>query len=193
MAGSVGHEATAGATNVRSEGPSTQLERILADDETLLWCGTPYRRAWYFSSLVAGPLAILALVLGVGGAFATFAWLSGDVTLVGAAKILAAVWFGLSVLASGATLAQLRHLEYAVTDRRVIKFGGIVGRDATTVAVGDIQDVEAGAGLLTKLFGAGGVTLKAPGGPSSGLALMSIENHRDVQKLILDARETTGD
>lgn len=202
MAGSVGHEAAAGTSDVSSEGPSPEMRRLLRDDESLLWRGTPDRRAMVFSALVGAPFAIGVLVFGVGGLFAGFAWAAGDVTMMGAAKILGGVWLGLSVLAAVGTLAQIRHLEYAVTDQRVIEFGGIIGRDASTVRLEDVQDLEAGAGIMTKMFGVGGVSVDVPGGggpgtgqseANSGIDFMYIEDHRDVQNLIADARKGVGD
>lgn len=205
MVESVSHGTEGAAQAVRPQGPSSLLQRNLRDEETLLWHGTPQRRAWYVSTFVATPIGLLVFVGLVGGAFAGFAVADGAITILGAVKILGGIWLGLAGLAILAQIQMLRHLEYTVTDQRLIKLGGVVGRDVSTVRLEDIRDVEANAGIWKKLFGVGGIRIKVPGGSQGGAAMagaqdrgsaanagidmVGLEGHRDVRDTIEEARK----
>lgn len=188
MEGSLARE-TPRTHETSSDRASPELRRLLRDDETLHWSGTPEPRAWFFGALVGSALLVTLLVASFGGIWALATVADGIVTPVQAATILGKAWLGLTTFVAVLIVGQLRHLEYAVTDERVIKFSGIVGKDASIVDLEDVTDVEAAAGFSTKLLGVGGVDLQVPGSDDSGLTMGGIEDHRTVRGLIEDARE----
>lgn len=174
-------------------GASPDLERVLAAGEKLRWHGAPDRRSFVVGYLASGiPLLFFAgpfvfaptlfalLMLGIS-LDAGAAYLVGSV-LTAAVVSLVVVFGGVYLIASRAC----DHLEYAVTDQRLIRFGGIVGRDYSTVDWANVEDFEVNVGLIDGRYDTG--SLKAITAGSGGVTFSTVRNPYDVLDTIESAR-----
>lgn len=154
---------------------SHHLRAMIRDDETLLWSTKPHRRGWYAGNVVGLTLG-MGLFAGIFGAFAGLAILGDETSTfpLGAGGTAVLVLGGLLALALGGAIlahAMYRHAELALTDDRLIRLGGLVGRDASAVSLEDVRDVEVRVFPLDKLFGTGRIRVKTAGGADSGLRM----------------------
>ena len=132
VAGSGDDDARAGvqAEPTTVEWLSRQARGMFRDDETLVWRGKPSVVPYVGPRLVGG-----LLLAGVGAVAAPFLGLFGMVLSLA----------GLST--AGKRALAYRNVEYVATDRRVLSFGGAVGRDSSSVDWSDVQNVEVDVGL----------------------------------------------
>lgn len=172
---------------------SSDLKQVLARDEDLLWHGEPDRRSHIVGWVLSG-----IPVLFFFGPFVFFASLF-VVFMIGIALdagllyllvgVLAAIGLTLAVVFGGCYLLARRahkYAEYAVTDRRLIRFSGILGRDYSTVDWTDVEDFEVDVGLLDDRFGTGSVSAVTAG--SGGVTFSNIIDPYDVLKTIESVR-----
>lgn len=140
--------------------PSRALEALLLEDEQLLWHARARPIAIYAKYLA------VVLVTGLVGWPSLAIFVNVDVTVEGASANLGLVaWISLlALLVAGLAARQrARHAEYAVTDQRLIAFGGIVGRDYSAVKWGDVREHEVDVGPVDALFGTGTVGFTVAG------------------------------
>lgn len=152
---------------------SSTLERLLRDGEKLHWHYRPPVGTYLKQSVVGAVLSgilVLSIFYGLFVVIPVVAELGplvesvlGVSTVVGVAGgwvLVLAIWtVGLSL---GAYRAKDR-LEFAATDRRVIKVGGWVGLDRTAVDWEHVTDVEVDRNLMTKLFGTAYIIVRSGG------------------------------
>lgn len=172
---------------------SEDLERVLADGEEVLWHGKPDRQSHVVGYLVGaiplllffGPIVFIPTmfaVLMVGVAIQ-----AGALYLVGG-FLFAAVLSVLVVFGGSYLLARRAYdfAEYAVTDRRLITFGGFVGRDYSTVDWSNVEDFEVNVGFVDGHYRTG--TISAVTAGSGGVSFSSVADPYDVLDTIESLR-----
>jgi len=140
---------------------SEQLQRI-TEGEDVFWHAKPDKKA-FFLTRGLGYLVLLLLVLAPFFAYLRFSSLIG---FPGISAGVAGITALLFLLFAALIRNQYNHLEYAVTDDRLIQFSGIIGRNYSTVKWEDVQDFETKIGVIDKIFGTGTITAR-PAGASS--------------------------
>lgn len=171
--------------------PSGRLRSLLRDDEELRWWSKPDRAAWYAGHVVGLPLGFGIVGLLVGVPSAGIAYLSGSLPAVDpGTAVLAVLGAGAALVAVSAALAHLlyRHQELGLTDDRLIKLGGLVGRDASTVSLEDVRDVDIRVVPMDRLFGTARVRFKVAGGARAGVWMSYVDEPYEVLDLLEDAR-----
>lgn len=160
---------------------------MLDSDEDLQWFGKPHwRRMLLDLPRVAVPILV---VLGMVGVFVAFnaALLLEFYGVYGGPVWPAAVGAGIVVLVCvfGGLYAIARrlyaHAEYAVTDERLIRFGGALGRDYSAVDWRTVQDLEVAVDGLDRLFDTGTIQTVTAG--SGGLTFRYVS---DPYELVSD-------
>lgn len=176
---------------------SADLERVLAPDEELVWHARPDRRShmvgWLISAVPVlvffGPFVFMTAmfcVLLVGIAID-----AGLAYLI--AGILGAMAFTLGLVVGGTYLLARRALayaEYAVTDRRLIRFGGLIGRDYSTIDRANVEDLEVNVGLVNERFGTG--TISATTAGSGGVSFSNVLDPYAVLESVQSLREANA-
>lgn len=168
---------------------SAHLRRRLRDDETLLETWRQQPAVSYFSCFVDLPLRLLALGLVLAGPWVALLWVAGEFSPVAHLETFVGIWLGLWVLLGFVGFRSYQLSELGLTDDRLIELGGVVGRDASSVVLDDIQDVELKKGLVDEVFGVGGLRFKVAGGDSSGIRFTCIEDPHAALERIEDARK----
>lgn len=188
--------ASAGRSMRASPDPSEGLRRVLRGDETLLWSSKPHKRGWFVGHIVGFPLGFALVVAVVGGPFAAFYYVAegGFGVPVGAVLPYAFLgWLGLSVLVAVAGVLGYRHAELALTDDRILRVGGVVGRDTSVVDLQDVRDVNVAVMPWDKLFGTGRIEVRTGGGPAVGFQLSYVADPYEVVDRIEEARSRATD
>lgn len=153
VAGSGDDDALAGmeAQPTTVESLSRQARGMIRDEETLVWRGKPSVGPYVGPRLVGG-----LLLAGVGAVAAPFLGLFG--------MVLSLAGLG----TAGKRALTYRNVEYVATDRRVLSFGGAVGRDSSSVDWSDVQDVEVDVGLVDGPFDTGTLRFSRAGRATPG-------------------------
>lgn len=132
-----------------------EFNRILNEDEKILWEGTPafmpFVAVSFLFSLFGLPFMLAGLVPAVIG-FATGSWEALFVFLV-----FPHFWIGFA-LVFGVPLYRIlvhKYTYYAVTNRRAILQGGLIGRDFKIVDFDQLSNAEVNVGIADTLFGHG--------------------------------------
>lgn len=159
---------------------SDHLQRLIRDDEQINWHAKPDKQSFYAKHIVGGLVSAVFLgfffapfggmVIGFG-ALALFGE-QGVVWTFGSLAVVALV--GVPLLVWATARRQYRFAEFAVTDDRVIHSSGLFGRDASTVSLEDIRDIDVSVGLFDKLFGTGKLKFQTAGGSNSGAKFASV-------------------
>lgn len=198
MAGSAAHGAA--QPGGRRE-PSSRLRRLLRDDETLLWSAKPHAQGWYVGTVAGITLTVLLVgtLLGVPATWVAF--VEGSSTYPLGAGTTALLGLAVLLLAAGgaALLAHLtyRHAEMGLTEDRLVRLGGLVGQDASSVALEDVRDVEVRVYPFDRLFGTGRIRVTVPGSPVAGLRMGYVadpyETLEQIERLRAEAAGEVGD
>ncbi|MBI5051151.1 PH domain-containing protein [Candidatus Micrarchaeota archaeon] len=128
-----------------------ELDKVLDEDEKILWQGKPS-----FLPFVVGGSIIISLV----GIF----WLTFTVPFffVGLTTDLFVILFMLPFLLIGLgltfgvpvyNLLVYKNVQYAITNKRAIIQGGLIGRDFNSIDFDKITDAEVNVGVFDKIFG----------------------------------------
>lgn len=132
-----------------------ELHRILNDDENILWEGTPtfapFVAMSFLLSLFGLPFLLAGLVPGIIG-LATGSWAALFVFLV-----FPHFWIGVALVV-GVPLYRIlvhKHTYYAVTNKRAILQGGLIGRDFKIVDFDQLSNAEVNVGIADTLFAHG--------------------------------------
>lgn len=172
---------------------SEDLDRVLSDGEEVLWHGEPDRRSLIVGYIVGaipllfflGPMVFIPTIFAV--------MMVGIAIEAGAAYLVVgfvvAAIFTLVVVFGGVYLLAKRaynFAEYAVTDRRLITFGGFVGRDYSTVDWANVEDFEVNVGFVDDRYGTGSVSAVTAG--SGGVSFSSIADPYAVLDTIESVR-----
>lgn len=193
MAGSTAHVADAN----HRQGASDRLRRLLRSDETLLWSTKPHTRGWHVGTVAGMTLALTLVGTLFGLPFAYIAFQGGGSALLGVGTaVLTALGAVLAVAGTAAVLAHLmyRHAEMALTDDRLVRLGGLVGQDASSVALEDVRDIDVRVYLFDKLYGTGRIHVQVAGGPAAGLRMGYVPDPYEVLDRIEELRaQATGE
>ncbi len=177
-----------------SEMQANQIDDVLAGDETVLWRDKPDKKAHIAAALVKSlPITILWLAIDLGFIIGiSYGMAKGAIPLAVLGFIipffclhLAPVWMWIANLIK--TVAELKNLEYAFTDRRVIVRSGVVGIDFKFLYYNEIESVNVKVGWTDKLFKVGDIYINAK---SSAAVLYDLHNPYELgaklQKVVLD-------
>lgn len=174
------------------------IEGLLLEGEQLLWNGKPKRNAFIINkTVVMMPLAILWFCFD--GFFIAMMISSGEIRkmlffiIPFFAIHLMPVWIWLwNALSSNRCW---KNTEYAVTDKRVIIRGGVVGYNFQNIYYTDINSVDLHVGVIDRMLGVGDIVININGvqiGSKSNKRpmILDIENpyevYNKVQKIVLD-------
>lgn len=164
--------AGAGGTEPGRNGHRTPADgRPLSDDEVVLAAGRPSRSNWPKSWILCAFFALMGATSlaggGVGGSIGSFLVAAGFVGYVALAR---------------------RRSRYVVTDRRVSKDVGLLGRSSREVRLRDVTGATAARTRFQALFGTGTVRLEH--GPFG--ATFSINGVGDPGRVADSIREQLG-
>lgn len=166
----------------------TTVQDVLDPKEKIVWQGKP--KFWPF--IWPSFFAILFGLFFMAIPLFIFA-VDGDVFIL----LFPHFWIGLAI-AIGAPLYAIlvhKHVEYVITEKRVLIKKGLIGRDFDSIDFEKIQDVSVNVGLVDKIFGTGTIVatsagaLQFPQGRGMirgmpGSLFKSIEKPYDVYKLL---------
>ncbi len=171
-----------------------ELDRILNDDEKILWEGAP--TFWPFIamsallSLFGLPFMLAGLIPGIIGV------VSGSWAAIFIGLVIPHFWVG-AALVFGVPLYRIlvhKHTYYAVTNKRVIIQSGLIGRDFKFIDYDQLSNAEVNVGIADTLLGrgkSGSILLSSAGTFVSGkhgpiarpYSLSNIQNPYEVFKL----------
>lgn len=175
---------------------SEHMRRLLRDDEQMLWNSKPQKKAFYVSGIVGGLFAMG--FLGMFFAIPFFGFVAVLISgFVGSAESALAIASGLGILGVLVVVGlvyvmtrwRYKHAEFGLTDDRAIKTSGFIGRDASTISLADVRDIDVNVGILDKVFGTGKVKLQVAGGRNSGATFNYIDEPYEVMDTLEDARK----
>lgn len=168
------------------------IKDLLMSGERLIWSGKPKRNAFILNkSVKMMPFALLWLCFD---GFIIISMVSGGqirsvlfFIVPFFAFHLMPVWIWLwNVLSSN---KKWRNTEYAVTDKRIIISGGVLGYNFQNIYYTDINSVDLHVGLIDRILGVGDIAINQKG-LSGTQSILDIENAYDifkrVQKTVLD-------
>lgn len=137
---------------------------ILNRNERVLWRGKPRFAPFVFPSIFAIFVGLFFMAIPV---FMYF--MSGEIFIL----LFPHFWIGLLIAVGGPLYAILvhKHVEYAITDKRIIIQKGLIGRDFNSIDYEKVQDLSVNVGAIDKLFGTGSII-------SSSAGLMSYHTYR---------------
>lgn len=145
---------------------SEKLRRVTGDDEELDWRTKPKKSAFYAVNLVKIGVAFIFFASFAAGIFFTVS------SLIFGQRVGMVVGSLLMLVVVGIFGWLVYHMyqlaEYAVTSQRLIQFGGVIGRDYSTVRWEDVQDFEVDVGIIDKIFGTGTINARPAGAAAPG-------------------------
>ena len=169
-----------------------ELERILDDDEKVLWEGRPDFAPFVAVSAVVALFGLPFLLAGLAPMIIGIA--SGDAMTTTIGFFIPHFWIGLGLFV-GVPLYRVlvhKHTYYAVTDRRAIIQSGLIGRDFKIVDYDQLTNAEVNVGIADKIFGGktgsimlstAGTFVSGKGGPiARPYSLSNIQNPYEVFK-----------
>ncbi len=144
---------------------NTSIEEVVVEGEEILYRGKPKRKAYLFSSIFKMlPIALL--------------WLAFDITFIVIMCVvdefpkhllwliiiflifhLTPVWIWLAGIIKAAI--ELKNIEYAVTDKRIIIKSGVVGIDFKYIYHTEIDSLNVKVGLFDRLFKVGDIYINS--------------------------------
>lgn len=170
------------------------IDGVLAADEKVLWRDKPDSKAHIAAAVVHNlPIIIIWGCIDIGfivGISIGIAKGGVPLGLLGFivpffALHLAPVWVWIANVAK--TVAELKNIEYAMTDRRVIVRSGIIGIDFKFLYYNEIESVNVKVNWTDKIFKVGDIYINAK---SSSAVLYDLHNPYDLgaklQKIVLD-------
>ncbi len=157
------------------------LGSALTDDdpEQQLWQGTYSPRAMLGTWILAGLLAIVAIIVAGMVGFAATGW---SITLVGIAVAAVAIY--------GYLLYRQWSVKYLLTNQRFMHEQGIFRRVTDRIEVIDMDDIGFEQGLIERFLDVGTITITSSDRTHPEIRLPGIENVRHVAGLLDDARRT---
>ncbi|MGI6745113.1 MAG: Bacterial membrane flanked domain protein [Firmicutes bacterium ADurb.Bin300] len=172
------------------------ISGLLMENEQVLWSGKPKKNAFIINkSLVMMPFALLW--------FCFDAFFIGTMASTGSMKKmwlfiipffafhLMPVWIWLwNVLSAN---RQWKNTEYAVTDKRIIIRGGVLGYNFQNIYYTEINSVDLHVGIIDRMLGVGDIIVNPvvkTAQKSRSPAILDIENPYElfgkIQKTVLD-------
>ena len=172
------------------------IEDVLNSDEKVLWKGTPNAKSYIWAAILKMlPIAIIWLIFD--GAFIigiSIGMSRGQIPLGILGFIvpffllhLTPVWLWLANTIRA--INEVKNLEYAISDKRVILRSGVIGIDFKFINYTEIDSINVKVGLIDKIFKVGDIYINAS--VNSGV-LWDVPNpygiSRALQKVTLDIK-----
>ena len=147
---------------------SNSVEDVLNDDEKVLWRGKPNAKSYVLAAMLKMlPIAIIWLIFD--GAFIvgiSIGMSHGQIPLSLLGFIipffllhLMPVWMW--IFNTVKAFKEVKNLEYAITDRRVIIRSGVIGIDFKFVNYTEIDSVNIKVGFIDKIFKVGDIYINS--------------------------------
>lgn len=144
------------------------IDDVLNADEKVLWRGTPNAKSYVWANIIKMlPIAIIWLIFD--GTFLTIIGIqmsSGNIPLGILGFIvpffllhLTPVWMWIAHTVKA--VKEVKNLEYAVTDKRIIIRSGMIGIDFKFILYTEIDSVNVKVGIIDKIFKVGDIYINA--------------------------------
>ena len=132
-----------------------EIDRILNDDEKILWEGMPQFLPFIAMSGLLSLFGLIFMMAGLIPAIAGFA--TGDPQAIFISLLIPHFWIGAGLFFGVPIYRILVHqfTHYAVTNRRVIIQSGLIGRDFKFVDYDQLSNAEVNVGIVDILFARG--------------------------------------
>jgi len=175
---------------------SNSVEDVLNDDEKVLWRGKPNAKSYVLAAMLKMlPIAIIWLIFD--GAFIvgiSIGMSHGQIPLSLLGFIipffllhLMPVWMW--IINTVKAFKEVKNLEYAITDRRVIIRSGVIGIDFKFVNYTEIDSVNIKVGFIDKIFKVGDIYINSS---VNSAVLWDVSNPykigRALQKVTIDIK-----
>ena len=173
-----------------------EIEDILSENENILWREKPNKKAYVWSkALQMLPIALIwglfdGFVIGVMIAYGAFSSMHfWEILLfIGFFLLhLTPVWIWVGGIVK--SYIEIKNIEYAFTEKRIIVRSGIIGIDFKNVYYTDVESVNLKVGLTDRIFKVGDVYIKSS---HSSCVLFDIKNPYQIttklQKITLDIK-----
>lgn len=169
-----------------------EIDDVLTPGEKVLWRGKP-NKASYVWAAVLKMMPIALLWLAIDGAFIFGMISTGEITEMlwfvipfFALHLLPVwIWIGNIIKAVG----EIKNIEYAITDKRVIVRSGLVGIDFKFINHTEIDSVNVKVGFVDKICKVGDVYINST---SNSAVLFDLEEPyyvaKNLQKLSFDVK-----
>ena len=144
------------------------IEDVLNADEKVLWRGKPNPKSYVLAAMLKMmPIALIWLIFdGTFITFITIGMVNGWIpTLILAFIIpffllhLTPVWLWIGKTVKAAR--EVRNIEYAITDERIILRSGMIGIDFKFINYTEIDSVNVKVGLIDKIFHVGDIYINS--------------------------------
>jgi hypothetical protein len=174
------------------------IEYFLQPDEKIIWQGKPKLTPFVISAIPATLFGLffssIPAIIFYGLVFKIPS--GGPMGSIRLFMILFSIPFliiGILILLSPLyNFLSYRFIEYAVTNKKIIAKGGLIGRDIKTLYYHQISDVEVRVGILGRIFAVGDIIFLTTGGGSifGNFACLSnpYEVFKTIKGLIQEAR-----
>lgn len=172
------------------------IDDVVDVNEKVLWRGKPNAKSYVLAAMVKMlPIALVWLIFdGTFITFITIGMVNGYVPTVILAFIipffllhLAPVWIWIGRTIKAAR--EVKNLEYAITDKRIIIRSGMIGIDFKFINYTEIDSVNVKVGLIDRIFRVGDIYINSS--VNSGV-LWDVENPYQIgnslQKVTLDIK-----
>ncbi len=175
---------------------SNSVEDVLNDDEKVLWRGKPNAKSYVLAAMLKMlPIAIIWLIFD--GAFIvgiSIGMSHGQIPLSLLGFIipffllhLMPVWMW--IFNTVKAFKEVKNLEYAITDRRVIIRSGVIGIDFKFVNYTEIDSVNIKVGFIDRIFKVGDIYINSS---VNSAVLWDVSNPykigRALQKVTIDIK-----
>lgn len=170
-----------------------EIDDVLTDGEKILWRGKPNKTSYIWAAVLKMmPFALLWLA--IDGGFIAMMLASGDAPtemlwfiIPFFAIHLAPVWIWIGNIVKA--VAEIKNIEYAITDRRVIVRSGMVGIDFKFINHTEIDSVNVKVSFVDKLCKVGDVYINST---SNSAVLFDLTDPyyvaKNLQKLSFDVK-----
>ena len=172
------------------------IDDVVTPDEKVLWWGKPNAKSYVLAAMLKMfPIAVIWLIFdGTFIYFLTTQMSAGHIPLEVLGFIVPFfllhlapvwIWIGKTVKAK----REVRNLEYAITDKRIIIRSGVIGIDFKFINYTEIDSVNVKVGIIDRIFHVGDIYINAS--VNSGV-LWDVDNPYHIgnalQKVTLDVK-----
>lgn len=180
----------------QSSEQADSIDVLLASDEKVLWKDKPDSKSYIMSSVLKMlPIALIWMVIDIVFiAVISLEMKRGRIPVSFLGFIipffivhLAPVWKWISNIVKA--VLELKNIEYAATDRRLILRSGVIGVDFKFLNYSEIESINVKVGLTDKLFKVGDIYINSS---SSAAVLYDIDRPYEIgsklQQIVLDIK-----
>ena len=156
------------------------IDDVVDSNEKILWRGKPNPKSYVLAAMLKMlPIALIWLIFdGTFIVFISIGMKNGDIPLAILGFIvpffllhLAPVWIWIGKTVKA--VREVRNLEYAITDKRIIIRSGVVGIDFKFINYTEIDSVNVKVGIIDRIFKVGDIYINSS--VNSGV-LWDVEN-----------------